>query len=503
MKHSGASSTQSHTHSDTSAKPHRHSYRRWRALETVALICYLLPALGYCVMIVPGGGPDEAEHVDYVRSLARQGQLPALPGSSLALQPDRVQTSQAQHPPLYYLLMAPLYRLAGSQQSFYVAGRLLGVLLGLAGLLMTRAAVRISFPERPEMAAFALIVTSGMTTYTYVTSTVNNEMLAVAFVCAGWWALAWGLRRRQPVATMLLLGALLGLVLLVKLTGTVLEVSLAVAAVALAAKDEPDRGADDTSDGAEAEQSDCPEPAAELLQKHPATKRSVGNRLLAATKLTAIGLLIAAVLSGWWLVRNTAVYGTPLPRTHVRPMAPNASAVLFLPEVAFPWIVVVVEETLWGIWLPWWLLRYGPGLMVALIYEDFVASAALALIRPEVVLAPLIALLIPLVGLRRAWRSGRLTVRQKWLLAAVLGGMVWLMAGLYYQLMLVDGQVTYFVARYLPVMLPGLAVVLAVGAAELMPERKRWAGGWILQAAMAAFSGYVWWLVAVVQVYVH
>jgi hypothetical protein len=499
MRYSETSSTQSHTQADSPPEPGR----RWRALETVALICYLLPALGYCVMIVPGGGPDEAEHVDYVRSLARQGQLPALPGSSLALQPDRVQTSQAQHPPLYYLLMAPLYRLAGSQQSFYVAGRLLGVLLGLAGLLMTRAAVRISFPERPEMTAFALIIASGMTTYTYITSTVNNEMLAIFLVCAGWWALAWGLHTRRTMATILLLGALLGLALLVKLTGTVLVVTLAVAAAALTAKDQPDREADDISDGTEAEQSDCPAPATALPPPPPATKRSFGNRLLTATKLTAIGLLVAAVLSGWWLVRNSMVYGTPLPRTHVRPMAPNASAVLFLPEVAFPWMAVIVEETLWGIWLPWWLVRYGPGLMVALIHEDFAVSPALTLIRPEAVLAPLAVLLILLLGLRRAWRSGRLTARQKWLLAAVLGGMIWLMAGLYYQLMFVDAQVTYFIARYLPVMLPGLAVALAVGAAELMPERKRWAGGWILQATMAAFSGYVWWLVAVAQVYVH
>ena len=77
-------------------------------LQAAGIAWYAMLAVGYCVLIPPGGGPDEYEHVEYVRSLAERWQLPALPGSALAAQPGRIQTSEAQHPPLYYLLMAPV-----------------------------------------------------------------------------------------------------------------------------------------------------------------------------------------------------------------------------------------------------------------------------------------------------------------------------------------------------------------------------------------------------------
>lgn len=440
---------------------------RWLLLEAAALACYLALAVGYCLMIPPGGGPDEREHADYVRALADHGRLPALPDSALAQQPERVQTPQAQHPPLYYLLMAPLHHITGGgERAFYTLARLLGALIGLVSLLLMRAAARMIFPDRPAVPALALIIGCGFGTYVYVAGTVNNEVAAALTVCAALYALAWGLQTGRAMACAALLGALLGLGLLVKLTATVTVVLLVVGAVALAGQ-------------------------------ASATGR---RRAVAAARLSGVGLLVAAAVAGWWPVRNVMVYDTLLPRAHLRPLFDSPAHALTMPEISMPWLVVVLEESARGMWVPWWLLRRDPGIMAALIHTDFVAVEALRLTRPLPTLLALLGLLIPLVGLRRAWRRN-LRAEQKWLLLAVLLGMAWLLGGLTHQLLLVDSQVALFIARYLPVMLPGWGMALAVGALILTPKRRQWALCWTLLAALAVLNAWTWWQVTVLQVH--
>jgi hypothetical protein len=509
-------------------------------LQAAGIAWYAMLAVGYCVLIPPGGGPDEYEHVEYVRSLAERWQLPALPGSALAAQPGRIQTSEAQHPPLYYLLMAPVYRLVGRPMLFYLVARLLGVLVGLAGLLMTRAAVRMSFPDRPAVTAFTMVIASGLGTYIYVMATVNNEVAAAAVVCAGWWVLAWGLHTRRATATVLLLGVLLGLAMLIKLTASVLIVVVGIAAVALSARQDgncPLTTGDTSPSGqpaAIAEQDDpsvsdqepetfCPTSCPANEDEHaslsdavsrkgdqnevswPATgnRKVLPSRAVVAVRLAVIALLVAVVVAGWWPVRNLAVYDSAMPRSHVRPMFTKPSELLVMPEMWMSWLVVVVEESMWGMWVPWWLVRTTASPMTALIHADYAVLEALKVSHPEALAVPLAAVIVWLVGLQRAWQRGRLQVRQKWLLAAILGGMGWLLSGLWYQLLFVDGQVTYFIARYLPVMLPGMAVVMAVGVIELLPPRFLPAIGWLLQAFMVALGVHTWWLVTVVQVHVR
>src|SRR5678809_842599 len=76
------------------------------------LLTFFCTALLWAFIIEPGRAPDEWDHFDYIRHLAIRHTLPIY-GQTLRIRNPDALNSEAQQPPLYYLLATPFYLLGG------------------------------------------------------------------------------------------------------------------------------------------------------------------------------------------------------------------------------------------------------------------------------------------------------------------------------------------------------------------------------------------------------
>jgi 4-amino-4-deoxy-L-arabinose transferase-like glycosyltransferase len=441
--------------------------RYWRAVEAVSLAVYLALACTYAFMIPAGGGPDESEHLAYVRSLAINRQLPALPRSALAADPGRIVTPQAQHPPAYYLLLTPLYRvLAGKEAAFYHAARLLSVLMGLAAILLMRRTAHLLFPHRPAIVALALVFAATFGTFAYVSGTLNNEPLAALVVAAGLYLGARALVGERRLLPMALLGVALGVGLLVKLTASVLVVPLLLLPLWLAAR-----------------------------------RQGAWAKAAEALRLLAVGLACAGAVSGWWFVRTAAAYGTPLARADYRPLLEGWGDMLLYPRLSLYLVLSNTEEVARSIWAPRWLLRASPTYCQYLMIEMLHLPPA-GRWNPAGLL-PVAVLLVGAVGVVLAWRhrgdEQALDSRQSCFMLVVLGVIAWMLLGVQYQALFVDSMSLLFAGRYTPVVLPHLGLLLAIGTHRLIPARRQPVGSALILAVAVCYNLCVMYVVYLVQ----
>jgi 4-amino-4-deoxy-L-arabinose transferase-like glycosyltransferase len=124
----------------------------------------------------------------------------------------------ANHPPLYYLLMAPFAR-AGqslSPESMQYLLRALAIPFGIAIVLLAFLTTRQLFPSD----RFLLITVPAFVAFqpqiSYEAAMVNNDIAGIAFVSLVIYLLARGLRRGFDYATCAWVGAALGLAMLAK-----------------------------------------------------------------------------------------------------------------------------------------------------------------------------------------------------------------------------------------------------------------------------------------------
>ncbi len=240
----------------------------WRWAVPLLLALYVALAAWHA-WIVPLGAngyqdaPDEAAHIAYVHTVA-SGHLPTR--QTAAKNP---QNGYEWHqPPLYYGLAA-LFLPLGER-----ALRLASLLCGLGGLLLIYRAARLVFPNDPDLASLAVGIAALMPTHIAITSSVNNDALlevcfsATLLVLIGafyggftFWRAGW-------------LGVVIGAALLTKATGLLL---LPLVALALL-----------------------------LLWR-------AGEKPQDLLRSAAWMVAVIAVVSGWWFVRNTQLYGELLP----------------------------------------------------------------------------------------------------------------------------------------------------------------------------------------------
>lgn len=238
-------------------------------------------------------GPDEPAHIIYVQSLALDGRFPELAYSvqDNVYVPGASRSHQAQHPPLYYMLAAPVWRAfsarpvqtvsyvdkrSAESHRFSVPGavrpvRLVSVVLGAVTLLFAWWTARTVFPGRPVVWLGSAALTAFTPMFTYMSSVINNDaLLGVVFAATAWrWARA--VRFGAGARDLAILGVLLGIGLNVK------ETALGLAAVSVV-----------------------------VLGIEPGA-RSLGQRVAR----TALVLGLTAGLGGWWFVRKWLVYGSP------------------------------------------------------------------------------------------------------------------------------------------------------------------------------------------------
>lgn len=204
------------------------SRRSFRAALLLLAVAFAATGALYAVLTPPWQAPDEPAHYNYVAQVAGAGccpviapgdwdsaQLGALLGEQFPPAADLSAIEYEDHqPPLYYLLAAPVFLATGGS---LLALRLFSVALGAALLVVSAFAARQVFPARPALALAAAAFVAFIPQHVAILASVNNDALAelvLAAVILTALAYATGPRRPHPA----LLGALVGLAFLTKLT---------------------------------------------------------------------------------------------------------------------------------------------------------------------------------------------------------------------------------------------------------------------------------------------
>lgn len=276
------------------------------ALAAIVVACLVLGAL-YAVYTPPWQVPDEPAHYNYVRYVVEQRRLPVLqPGDydqaylneildakfdpAYSIDPIRYEYHQ---PPLYYLLLAPVYALSGGA---LLPLRMVSVLLGAGIAVVAYLTARRAYPGRVGLALGAAAFVAFIPQHLAMNAGVQNDPLAELILGLALLRLVSWLRTDEPwsIAQHVVTGAIIGLGLLTKLSAYV-AVPLAVVAVVLKYW-RTGRAADQQT----GKSSTAP----------PTAGPDVRDRPFAAALPVLAALLLPALLLGLpWFVRNAVVYG--------------------------------------------------------------------------------------------------------------------------------------------------------------------------------------------------
>jgi 4-amino-4-deoxy-L-arabinose transferase-like glycosyltransferase len=247
----------------------------------VLLILYAVKQIFSVAAYYPFSGHDELAHFSYVRTLASEGRLPQLPDLKTwraglnggdppptdeipaelygfcrfaldwycdpdsprwGANPPRIVTVPgmgyfpsgyqyaANHPPLYYATMVPLYAAssAASPVTQQYLLRLAAIPFGLVTVYAAYRATRSLFPGDAFLTVTVPAFVAFQPQVSYEAAMVNNDIVAIALTSLIVWGLITGLKERFPVRLCAALGVALGFDLLAK--GTAITVAPIIAA---------------------------------------------------------------------------------------------------------------------------------------------------------------------------------------------------------------------------------------------------------------------------------
>jgi hypothetical protein len=213
-------------------------------------------------------GFDIKGHYEYISYVATKGAIP--------LATEGWQMFQS---PLYYLVSGALqFLLSGlfSAESFAYVLRIIPLTAGLVQVELVYRAVRIVFPERADLQIMGTVVGGLLPMNIYISQYVGNESLA-GVLSATVIVIALGILHAEtspiPRRTLVVLGAVLGFAVLTKVTAAVLI------------------------------------PIMMLVLLHVTVRRGASVKVIVGA--TASVLLVVAVVSGWYYLRNWIELGRP------------------------------------------------------------------------------------------------------------------------------------------------------------------------------------------------
>lgn len=249
--------------------------------------------------------PDSIYHIGVIKWIAETGALPVQSADH-----DELYAHEASQPPLYYLLMTPLWqlvdtsdftdifhtnplviaghpaRLGNRNQVFYrqphppdLQGASLAIyLIRLATLGMAsvtiyaiyRAALALE-PKCVRLAILAAAFAAFNPQFLFISSSVSNDSLAAMLVALASWQMLAMLREGFQTRRSLLLGLLIALASLTKLSGLAMGLVVGICGIYIAIRDR---------------------------------ERAGRGLIVLAGSLAAFWLLIA----GWWYARNLTLY---------------------------------------------------------------------------------------------------------------------------------------------------------------------------------------------------
>ena len=268
-----------------------------RGLLLVILAFQVALGAGYAVGTPAWEAPDEPAHYNYIRYVAERAEFPVMQtGDYDAAELERLKAArfpagmsvdgvryENHQPPLYYALMAPLFKASAGlpvpQQ--VVVLRLASVLLGALVLLAAHAIARTLFPANPLTALAVPAFLAVIPMHTAMSAAINNDTLSELLLAIILLLSLLRLQDRLPARRYVLLAGLVyGLGLLTKIT---VYVGAGVYAGAELGRWWLARG------GRSAAQD----------------RYALLNGLVSLSGVGAVGL----ALGGWWFVRNAVVYG--------------------------------------------------------------------------------------------------------------------------------------------------------------------------------------------------
>jgi hypothetical protein len=267
-------------------------------------------------LVPPWEAPDELGHYGYVESLYRDRQFPVL-GENLYVEKGFVQLGKvsagklpagklssgqniaipanagvnwiAQHPPLYYIILLPLFSLLPHQDVYLSIFflRLVSILLGCLTLFLSFLTLQVLYPKK-RLSNFAVV--AGMAFlpgFSFISSLINNDNLVYTLSAALFYFMAKYWKAEKKNNYEIFLGIILGLLALTKVTSLPLWGAVFILIII---------GWIGKNAGGSAE------------IKHD-LKAGLFN--LSVTIVKVFGLAI--IICGAWYVRNLAIYGTLFP----------------------------------------------------------------------------------------------------------------------------------------------------------------------------------------------
>ena len=286
------------------------SLKTLRNLGREAPYHWLLPAVFFCVGLVylfasPNFEASDTErHVALINWIAKNGQLPVQSPSK-----DTVYRQQASQPPLYYLVMATIWRfmdtadfddyyqpnplviagvperlgnrnlvfyqqpyppdLTGTSLALYVI-RALTLAMGAVTVAAVYQSARTVMPERPGFAALAASLVAFNPMFIFISASVSNDPPVSMLTALIAWQMLRMLRDGFQTRRSLILALLVAIAALTKLNGLVLGATSALAGCYV-------------------------------------FYRSRDRRGFLTLGFLMLGFWLA--LSGWWYLRNLNLYG--------------------------------------------------------------------------------------------------------------------------------------------------------------------------------------------------
>jgi len=269
--------------------PNRTAVRRWPDFRLlVILLLSAVLGLGFARATPKGANPDEGAHLEFVRIVATEFRLPALNVEDRRQKGFKDANYEAHQAPLYYLLAAPFYRVGEAVDATNgptQGARLLSILIGLAGTTLIWLLAREMAQGRAGLWVATTAIAAFLPMRIAVAASVGNDILAEALATLSLLLMVRGVRGKWARQDWIWLGLALGVALLSK-QNSILLLPIAFFAILFAAK----RTTPDPSASGMAADLDLP--------------------LFMRSGLTVLG--VAALVSGWWFVRNLVLYHDPL-----------------------------------------------------------------------------------------------------------------------------------------------------------------------------------------------
>ncbi|MGC9334007.1 MAG: glycosyltransferase family 39 protein, partial [Anaerolineae bacterium] len=408
-------------------------------LLILLLACYVALGLSYHFTVPYASRPDEPWHIAYVKYLQDHGSLPVVNLRNEGFDNRPAWDLEGHQPPLYYAMVEWLTRdehlvdvdrlyapnphifttvwgnrnpwLPQSSHAYATlqSGRFLSLCFGLVTLLAVYGMARIF--ASPTVALLATAFTAFNPMYLFISTSFSNDLAVTALCSVAVWFLASEIGKPLKLWRAAVLGTLIGMATLAKLSGFVLIVLV---------------------------------PVVTLLDRffwHRHTDREPARTMVG---YLALATTIACLIPLPWFLRNWQLYGDPMATSALHSMVGARQGPISLSALG---------ELLDFFWRGYWL-DFSPG---GLVYGPQWYYAAYGVV-----------LLIALAGLVLVWH--KLREERPYLIVCVVWILIYFVALLYSTMqaakLMGGGRLLFPVST-------SISVLIAVGVLHPWPRRWR------------------------------